>query len=197
MMVHEQVPETESDVRLLLADDNQATLDLLMFKSQELGWTSTQVTSASGIIQAMNDCNTEAGDCYDAIIADINFFDNNVNIGPRMTGITAIREIRKVLPDIPVVFITAYINSITKEEIRRVNAELVPKPFDLDSLYSKVNDMVKWHRASKLKQYAGEERRQTSLNLTGETRRAGDVLIKPSERVMQVLTQLREEAKHI
>jgi DNA-binding response OmpR family regulator len=182
--------ELEQDVKLLIADDSKDTLDLLMFKTTSIGWDATPVTSASGIIQAMNDC-ADRGNCYDAIIADINFFDNQA--GPRISGITAIREIRKVMPDIPVIFITAFINSITKEEVRRVSAELVPKPFDIDRLYEKVNDMVKWHRAAvRSKAYDGTERRLLTINRSGEYRRVDDRRIQPSQRILQVITQIRE-----
>lgn len=194
MIYKNAVPQyIEADVNLLIADDDRSTLDLLMYKTESIGWKGKSVTSASQILQAMDDCTSE-DDCYDAIIADINFFDNQS--GPRMTGITAIRQVRKVLPNIPVIFVTAFINSITKEEIRRVNAELVAKPFDIDALYGQINDMVRWHRASQLgTKYKNEERRKTSVNHSGFQRRVGDKVIKPPERVLQILHQLREEQK--
>lgn len=182
----------EKNVTLLIADDNIDTLNLLMFKTESLGWKGTAVSSASQILESINDC-TNKGQCYDAIIADVNYYDNQP--GPRMTGITAVREIRKVMPDIPVIFITAYINSIMREEIRRVHAELVPKPFDLDFLFDRVNELVRWHRNVVPQSYTGEERRHTSFNLSHHTRRVGDRHISPSPRIAAVLAQLREEAK--
>jgi CheY-like chemotaxis protein len=189
MPLTQVVPQTiEPGVRLLLADDSKDTIDLLMFKTGTLGWTATPVSSASAILQAMN----ESNEWYDAIVADINFFDNQS--GPRISGITAIREIRKVLPDIPVIFITAFINSITKEEVKRVNAELVPKPFDIDKLYEKINDMIRWHRATRQGPREGPDRRLQSINTGDDYRRVTDRQIKPSERVMQVLAELREQS---
>lgn len=182
----------EPKVNLLIADDNRDTLDLLLFKTATLGWSATSVSSASQIISAMNEC-ANAGSCYDAIIADVNFYDSQS--GPRMTGITAVREVRKVMPDIPVIFVTAYTNTLMREEIRRLNSELVPKPFDIDFLFNRVAELVKWHRTSLPARYDGVERRTTSFNLTGFTRRATDRPLQASPRISAVLAQLRDEAK--
>ena len=184
------VPEVSMErVNLLLADDHQDTADLLMFKTKSLGWTGTWVTSASAIIQAMNECEN----CYDAIIADVNFFDNQS--GPRLTGITAIREIRKVRPNIPVIFITGFSNSLIREEIRRVNADLMTKPFDIDALFDRVYQLIYWYRLATMKE-THTERRGSSVNQTEFHRRTSDQKIGyPSPTITNILSELRDEAK--
>lgn len=184
------VPEVSMEnVNLLLADDHQETADLLMYKTKSLGWTGTCVNSASGIIQAMNDTNFS----FDAIIADVNFFDNQP--GPRITGITAIREIRKVRPNIPVIFVTGFSNSLVREEVRRVNADLMTKPFDLEALFERVHDLIYWYRLGTLNNSL--ERRGSSVNMTDHHRRVSDQRIgHPSERITNVISELRDEAKN-
>jgi CheY-like chemotaxis protein len=178
-------------VNLLIADDHVDTLELLRTKVRLLGWTGTFVTNASAIIEAMNTCSTQ-GNCFDAIIADVNYFDNQP--GPRLTGITAAREIRKVRSDIPIIFITAFVNSIMREEIRRVHAELVPKPFDIDQLFARVKELVYWQRTAQVP-YNGEERRKRSVNFTSNKRRATDHINGPSPRIRELLTDLRKEMR--
>jgi CheY-like chemotaxis protein len=180
----------EKDVRLLIADECPETLALLLRRTESLGWTGTVVNSASKIIEAVNSC-AYKGCVFDAIIADVSFQDSDPT--PKMTGITAVREIRKVLPDLPIVFITEYINSIMREEARRVNTELMPKPLDLDALFERVNSLVKWYRSVMTPPYIGAERRLTSFNLSDEERRIGDRILTPSPRIAAVLAELRDD----
>lgn len=180
------------DIKLLIADNNAETLEMLAYKAQLMGWKAITVASASGIISAMNQ-SVQEGPEFDAIIADVNFFDNQP--GPRLTGITAVREIRKVRPDIPIIFITAYSNSIMREEIRRVRAELMQKPFDINLLFGRTAQLVAWYRDAKLHQnYQGVERRSRSVNMSGHQRRSTDINISPNPIVSGVLAKLRDEA---
>lgn len=191
----ESVPSEISmtDINLLVADDDRDMLDLMQMKIKLLGWKGTFVSSASETIDAMNQC-TSKGTCFDAIITDVNYFDNQP--GPRLTGITAIREIRKVRPDIPVIFVTAFSSSLVREEIRRVSAELMTKPVDLEQLFDRVHELILWHRSGLVK-YDGPERRATSVNRTEHCRRAGDVKIAAPSRIVDVITELREIDKEI
>lgn len=188
----ESVPEINmEDINLLVADDDRDTLDMLKVQAELLGWNVQGATSASGIIDAVNQRQGHAND-FDAIVADVNYFSNQS--GPRLTGITAIREIRKARPDIPVIFITAFSNSLVREEIRRVDAELVPKPFNLDQLFQRIYALIYWHRSG-LPKYEGTDRRISSINRSGFQRRASDAQVAPSPRIMKVLDQVRKEEK--
>lgn len=186
------VPEIDMEnVNLLIADDHVDTANMLLYKTKMCGWTGTAVNSASGIIDAMNDASLQGQD-FDGIIADVNFFDNQP--GPRVTGITAIREVRKVRPNIPVIFVTGFSNTLLREEVRRVNADLMAKPVDIDALFERVYNLIYWHRLSLLP-YQGKERRGSSVNMTDLRRRAGDVKVgRPSPIITTVLNEVRDEA---
>lgn len=175
------------NVTLLLADDDVSSLEFLSYLCEERDWKVVTTTSASGIIEEMNS-DIE----FDAIIADVNYFDNQP--GPRLTGITAARQIRKVHPQIPIIFVTAYANSIMREEVRRVNAEIMPKPVNGDTLLNRVNELIYWHRASG-HSYKGPERRTSgSVNRSEYHRRASDIHITTSPIVKQVIEEVKKKA---
>jgi DNA-binding response OmpR family regulator len=132
--------QTQS-INVLVADDDKDSLELVKTVLDLAGWKGTYVTSATQIVDAMNtNCVSNCQCPYDAIISDISF--DNDTITPRITGITAAREIRKVHSSIPILFVTAYNNSVIREEIRRVGAELLQKPFDIDMLVPIVRAIV-------------------------------------------------------
>lgn len=179
------------NVHILFADDSVDTLDLLKLMARGLGWTGDYVTSASGIIDAVNRNCQEGGPCYDAIVADINYF--NAGPGPRMTGITAAREIRKVHPNVPIVFISAYSNSLIREEVRRVGAQLVDKPFEFDQLFARVRELVRWHRAALNDTYEGENKRRSSVNKSKQYRRASDRRVEAPDIIKTTLEENRDK----
>lgn len=179
------------NVNLLFADDDQGTLDLLRAKTRAMGWTGDYVRSATQIINAVNINCTNSDQEYDAIIADVNYF--NSADEPRLTGITAARELRKVRPDVPIIFISGYVNSILREEARRLFAEIVSKPFDLDKLFDKIDDMVNWHRLSRTDGYEGLERRIMSVNLTNHERRGTDKLLSVPIRLENAITEAKQK----
>lgn len=179
--------EILNNVLVLFADDDPDTIKLLEFMAGSLGWEYKSVTSASQMIDAVN----ESERSFDSIIADVNYF--NEKIGPRITGITAAREIRKIMPDIPIVFISGYVNSIIREEIRRVNAEVIEKPFDYTKLFIKITQLIYWNRLAMRQSYSGPERRFNSINHSGHMRRSTDKKIAISERVRDAIVNAREK----
>jgi FOG: CheY-like receiver len=175
-------------IRILFADDSDDMLSLLKFAAERRGWEGDYVSSASGIIEAVNRNCGEGQPCYNAIVADVNYFSEQP--GPRMTGITAAREVRDVHPNVPIVFITGFSNSLIREEVRRIGgAELFEKPVEIEELLDRVQELIKWIPCA----YEGEERRQTSLNRSGQYRRATDKHIQAPETIRKVIEEEREK----
>jgi CheY-like chemotaxis protein len=136
------------DVNLLVADDSVDTLDMLKtYAVKVLRWTGDFVTQADDIIEAVNKNCEEGQRCYDAIIADINYFGQGD--GPRITGITAATQIRKIRPNVPILFFSAYLNNMLREEARRVNAETMAKPKGPIEVFDKVGQMIWDYRKKK------------------------------------------------
>lgn len=179
-------PEMLENVNVLFADDDRDTLNLLKFIAGLHGWNAVDVECVEEVLNAVND-----GPRFDAIVMDINYA-GQFGV-PMLTGITAAREIRKIRPNVPIVFITAYSNSIIREEIRRVNAELIPKPFNQDELFNRLTRLIYWHRAAMLNTYDGPERRTSSINRTQHRRRAADQIIQPSEILIDIIDEARSK----
>lgn len=178
------------NVHILFADDCKDTLAILSHLASNRGWNSTCVASAIELIDAVN-LILESNTHVDAIVADINYF--NQDTGPQVTGITAARQIRKALPDVPIVFISAYVTSLIREEVRRVNATIYEKPLDFTALMDRLEETIKWARAAASTAYTGEDRRKESVNRTDFTRRATDKKIETPTRIKEALIQTRSK----
>lgn len=166
------------NVNIICADDNCDTLDLMKIKCEQMGWNGVFVSTALGIIDAINESDLD----FDAIVTDINF---KTPTGPDVTGITVARTIRKVRPNVPIIFVSAYVNSITREEVRRVNASVMPKPVDMTALFDQLARMIYWHRLSVSESYQGKDRRETSINTSGWARRKHDKRLIPPKTVVK------------
>lgn len=182
------VPATDvlQDIHILFADESPEVLSIFKHLIHRLGWKGTYVHSAVDVIGAVNTMFSNH-ERLDAVVADINYF-----TGPRLTGITAAREIRKAMPNVPIVFISAYVTSILKEEVRRVNAEIYQKPFDPEQLFIRLSQLIYWNRLAYTSDYKGQDRRKNSLNRTSNARRATDKILSTPERIRQTLMELRE-----
>lgn len=178
---------------ILFADDDADQLGLMKAWATSISWAGEYVSSADAIIEAVNRNCGEAGSqhrCYDAIVADVNYYKGTLG-GPSKTGITAVRDIRKAGHDIPIVFVSGHVNSVIREEARRINAEIYRKPVELDELFLRLANLIYWHRLSKSEGHEGNDRRRNSVNLSDNKRRATDNKVKSS----LIVTKLLEEAQ--
>lgn len=196
----ERTPPPEvvlQNVNILFADKDPEVLRAFKQTTDYLGWKGTYVTSVTGIIEAMNnqcpdpnECGIDCparGHCYDALVSGMNFFSGD---GPRLTGITAARQIRKVRPNLPIVFVTSYVSTILKEEVRRVNAELIPKSVDIIDIFARVSQLVYWHRLTEPVPYHGHDRRKSSVYFGQERRRGTDRKVEIPEILSHTLEQV-------
>lgn len=175
---------------ILFADDDEIMLNLLKFHIDSRGWKADYVKTARDIVDSINTNCQENEPCYDAVVADINYFNDKESV-PRLTGITAAAEIRKSHRDIPIVFLSGFINTLTTEQIKSVNATSMVKPVDIDILFAKLEDLIKWNRAADFDRYIGNNRRRNSVNRTNFTRRSTDTCI----RIPKVLENVIEEVR--
>lgn len=109
---------TRCMAHLLFIDDEQSICWGLTRLAQRLGHSCDAVGSAELGLKAA------AGTRPDAIVLDVRL--------PGMTGLEAIEKLQSVVPDVPVVIITAYGDLETAvEAVRRGAFEYLVKPFDL------------------------------------------------------------------
>ena len=192
VVTEKDVPATDvltPDVRVLFADESKDTIATFKHITNRLDWKGTYVSSATELIEAVNGL-LASHTTLDAIVADINYF-----TGPRLTGITAAREVRKAMPNVPIVFISAYVTSIIKEEVRRVKAEIYQKPYDPQQLLMRLAQMIYSNRLATANSYTGENRRRNSVNRTINARRVTDTIISVPERIIQTLSEVHYERR--
>ena len=112
---------TDRKLQVLVVDDDEGMLTTLF---DILGLSGYEVSSASSGQKAIEHVRDHQPDC---ILMDIRM--------PDMHGIEAFHEIKRLAPESPVIFMTAYADAALVEEARREGAvAVVPKPLDLDHL---------------------------------------------------------------
>lgn len=126
----------EPTIRILVALDSVEHLILFKAIIQRLGWVGLYVVNAVHLIDVVNKL-VGSNLNINAIVTNIKF-----STGPELTGITAIREIRKVFPVVPVFVTTDMVSSMIREEVRRVNAEWLPQPLDIVAVCERLVEVV-------------------------------------------------------
>jgi DNA-binding response OmpR family regulator len=133
---------------VLIADDDPDTLTMLKYFAEKRGWCVDTASTAREILEKVNEHCGRLGTCYDAVVADVNYFDANPGNGPRYTGISAASEIKKEYPDLPIVFMSAFRSQMTKDEALKYGDDFFDKPFDekttrsVDMLLNRVETLI-------------------------------------------------------
>lgn len=178
--------ELLKDIRVLFAEDSDDVLEQFKLAVQRLGWKGLYVSNAVEIMNAVNNLLVE-GLTLDAVVANISFI-----TGPKVTGITAAREIRKAMPNVPIIFVSPYVTSMIREEVRRVEAEIVKAPFEVEALFVRMSQLIYWNRLVTANEYGGEDKRRNSVNQTKYLRRATDYILSTPERIAETLKGLNQ-----
>jgi CheY-like chemotaxis protein len=184
---------------ILIADDDADTVEILRVMAEEKGWCVDSAITAREIIDKVNYHCRELGRCYDCIVSDVHFFDNQP--GPKFTGITAIGAIRRHWANVPVIFYSAYLNTMMRDEIGKLgNTQAIEKsgaPFsqsvgtggDVMTVIARVEATLDWAK----KFVAGDRRKDRDPQYRGPFRREDDC--KGEIRVEPALEEALREAK--
>ncbi|MBL4837351.1 MAG: response regulator [Kordiimonadaceae bacterium] len=70
----------------------------------------------------------------DLLISDV--------IMPHMDGPTLVKEARKDLPDLPVIFVSGYAEDVFRQNLEAEESQFLPKPFSLNDLAEKVKGIL-------------------------------------------------------
>jgi signal transduction histidine kinase len=104
-------------IRILVADDDA---DIIMSLSERLRWMGHEVVTAADGQAALA--------AVEAHSLDLAFFDVSM---PRLTGIEALRIVRKRWPNLPVVVVTAYGTiRLAVEAMKEGAVDFITKPFE-------------------------------------------------------------------
>jgi two-component system, cell cycle sensor histidine kinase and response regulator CckA len=110
--------------RILLVEDEESLRRLLLMKL-----TEDIVYVARNGIEAL-DVLRRIGGMVDILITDVRM--------PRMGGIELAQAVRRILPDLPVLFISGWSDDLRNEEWQRPGYGLLLKPFSLKAFSEKV-----------------------------------------------------------
>ncbi|MPS70940.1 ATP-binding protein [Novosphingobium aerophilum] len=76
----------------------------------------------------------QEGGRFDLVVSDV--------VMPSLDGPAMAREIRRIAPDLPVLFMSGYAEEQLRKEIGIANAWFMPKPFSVQQLSEKVGDVL-------------------------------------------------------
>jgi DNA-binding NtrC family response regulator len=108
---------------VLVVEDHADTLELV---AEMLTRLSYQVRTAATAAQALR---SVAADRPDAILLDVKL--------PDAAGVAGLEQLRKLLPAVPVIMLTANTDAVVaRETLKRGAFDYITKPFDVDRLKS-------------------------------------------------------------
>jgi len=90
-----------------------------------------QVVEASDGAEALELLNAQR---FDLLITDF--------MMPRLNGLKLVEQLHPLQPQLPIIFITGYLSTISGKTILDNVAEVIPKPFELDVLRSTVQRLL-------------------------------------------------------
>ena len=124
------ITATEAKAKILVVDDDQNIIEAL--KSYFSSFNYSLDTASSGEEAVAK---AKSGE-YDIVLLDINL--------PDFSGMDALRQIKKVQRDLPVLVMTGYVSTDAAIDAMKHGAhEFITKPFDLDRVMSIINRLVK------------------------------------------------------
>jgi DNA-binding response OmpR family regulator len=153
---------------VLFADDTPDILQMLRVAANLRGWQVKTASSAEEMIDEINSVCDRHGRCFDLVVADINFRSEDGK--PALDGVSALRQIRKKYPDLPFIFLSAWLEPLTTREAKKLNAATEEKPINPNEFLDRAYSIIQFTA----QRYEGKERRRRSLNMTEHRRRTSD-----------------------
>jgi len=128
----------EKSMRLLIADDEQAILDLYKSFLESKGYEVTATTDGRKCVEAYKRKNNsqQSENYFDVVILDHKM--------PIMTGLQAAAEILEVNSNQKIIFASGYLERTLLEVLTKLNRAIavIEKPFSLDVLNHMINNVA-------------------------------------------------------
>ena len=124
-------PQTEwsGGGRLLLVEDEDMVRAVAERALTRAGYTVTVASDGDEGLEIV-----QAGGEFDLIVSDV--------VMPAMDGPTMIREVRKLRPDMPVLFMSGYAEEQLRDQIGIADVHFLPKPFSVQQISDKVGAVL-------------------------------------------------------
>ncbi|MEY9813042.1 two-component system OmpR family response regulator [Streptomyces albogriseolus] len=136
-----------SSVRVLVVDDEQSITELLSMALRYEGWQIRSAADGQGALRAAREFRP------DAVVLDMML--------PDMDGLTVLGRLRRELPDVPVLFLTA--KDAVEDRIAGLTAggdDYVTKPFSLEEVVARLRGLIRRSYAT--------DRRSDALLVVGD-----------------------------
>jgi CheY-like chemotaxis protein len=119
--------------RLLVADDSETVLLMLQRRLEATGYEVSTATDGVQVVEAIE--SIDGGAAPDVILLDA--------MMPNLSGVDALKKIRAEGCDIPVLIISAHLDTQEPERMIALGANgVVPKPFEWDQLISRIEELT-------------------------------------------------------
>ncbi|WP_437079528.1 response regulator transcription factor [Streptomyces sp. enrichment culture] len=143
-----------SSVRVLVVDDEQSITELLSMALRYEGWQIRSTADGRNALRAAREFRP------DAVVLDMML--------PDMDGLTVLGRLRRELPDVPVLFLTA--KDAVEDRIAGLTAggdDYVTKPFSLEEVVARLRGLIRRSYAADRRSYAAD-RRSDALLVVGD-----------------------------
>jgi two-component system cell cycle sensor histidine kinase/response regulator CckA len=131
----EEVAEWSGGGRLLLVEDEDMVRAVAERALAREGYDIVTACDGEEGLEKVR-----AGGEFDLIISDV--------VMPSMDGPAMLREIRKLRPDLPVLFMSGYAEEQLRRDIDIENMHFIPKPFSVQQIARKVGEVLGRRQAS-------------------------------------------------
>jgi two-component system, cell cycle sensor histidine kinase and response regulator CckA len=121
----------ESDVRILVVDDNDDVRRVMVRALQRRGFTVLQAAHGGEAVDMVE----RLEERIDVLVTDIEM--------PVLKGRETAERIRACLPGLPVLFVSGYTtDDALRDQIRRGEVHFLPKPFDVREFLAMVDELL-------------------------------------------------------
>jgi CheY-like chemotaxis protein len=128
---------------ILVAEDHADMRNMLVQSLRRAGYQVTEVPDGWGLLTLLGACllHSQDEEPVDLVISDIRM--------PGVTGMEVLRGAEDAPEFPPIILITAFGDQRTHEEAERLGAKAIfDKPFDLEDLLARVQEIVPWASSS-------------------------------------------------
>ncbi len=119
---------------ILLVEDEEMVRAVATRALVRAGYTITAASDGDEGLEKFQTQLAEGSEAFDMVVSDV--------VMPSMDGPAMAREIRKLAPNLPVLFMSGYAEEQLRNEINIENMHFIPKPFSVQQISDKVGQII-------------------------------------------------------
>ena len=124
------LPSLNTPCSVLIVDDSPAIRSVVVGVLRQNGYTAYEAESGKAALTEMQRHKAEIG----LVLADV--------VMPDMDGLTLAEQLRKQMPNLPIVLLSMHINEDTHWVTEEANFSFLPKPFESRQLLEAVRSIL-------------------------------------------------------